>query len=187
MVAKIEALKPSDSPRIVLSILVENHHGVLSRVAGLFAARGYNIDSLTVSTTEDSSMSRMTVSVHGDPSVISQVTKQLNKLGEVIVIESFSEWGSHVERELVLVKVRHAPEARTNLLQIAGIFNAKSVDMTPETITFEIVGKANKISNFLTVLMQEATIIELARSGVVALSRGTSGLRESFFDQVSNS
>ena len=183
---KLESMASNRASRHVLSILVENQHGVLSRVSGMFAARGFNIDSLTVSATEDSTMSRMTITVHGHTSVVDQIRKQLDKMAEVIVIEDFTELGPHIERELVLVKLRHAADARTNLLQIAAIFKAKSVDMTPQTITFEIVGKANKISNFLTLMMEEATIVEIARSGVVALTRGVSGLRESFLDEVSN-
>lgn len=174
----------SNGSRHVLSVLVENQHGVLSRISGMFAARGFNIDSLTVSTTEDPSMSRMTVSVSGDTSVIDQIRKQLNKMAEVVVIEDLTEQGSLVERELVLVKVRHEASVRTDLLEIAAIFKAKSVDMTPQTITFEIVGSADKLANFLTMITQNATIVEIARSGVVALTRGPSGLRESFLHEV---
>ncbi len=165
----------------VLGVLVENHHGVLSRIAGLFAARGFNIDSLTVSATEDSSMSRMTVTLTGDTTVIDQIRKQLNKLAEVITVEDLTEQGLHIERELVLVKVEYSPEKRTDLIEIAAIFKAKSVDMTPETIAFEISGSQEKIDNFLTMIAQEACITELARSGVVALARGSGGLRKSFY------
>ncbi|MBX2813064.1 MAG: acetolactate synthase small subunit [Myxococcales bacterium] len=186
MANKLETISPDHAHRHVLSILVENQYGVLSRIAGMFATRGFNIDSLTVSATEDSTMSRMTIAVHGDSSVISQLQRQLDKFAEVIVIEKFTERQAHISRELMLVKVRHKPTSRTDLLQIASIFKAKSVDMTPSTITFEIVGKENKLSNFLTVLQEESTIIETARSGVVALTRGKSGLRESFLGEVVN-
>ena len=169
--------------RRVLSVLVENQHGVLTRISGMFSARGYNIDSLTVSATEDSSISRMTVCFSGDSSIVDQIRKQLAKMAEVLVIEDVTE-RPHVERELVLVKVHYAPEARTDLLQIAAIFKAKSVDMTPAAITFEIVGNANKLHNFLTMVQQGAKIVEIARSGVVALARGADGLREGFLSEV---
>lgn len=170
----------SAGERHVLSVLVENQHGVLSRISGMFAARGFNIDTLTVSATEDPTMSRMTVSVMGPANVIDQIRKQLNKMAEVVVIEDLTELGPHIERELILVKVRHEPQDRSNLLEIASIFKAKSVDMTPETITFEIVGRAGKLANFITMITQDATVVEIARSGVVALTRGENGLRESF-------
>ena len=171
----------SDDDRArVLSVLVENQHGVLTRISGMFASRGFNIDSLTVSATEDPTMSRMTVAFHTDSVTIEKIRKQLAKITEVVVIEDVTE-RPHVERELVLVKVRHESSERSDLLQIAGIFKAKSVDMTPESITFEIVGNADKLFNFITLIQEKATIVELARSGVVALARGPEGLREGFF------
>lgn len=166
----------------VLGVLVENHHGVLARVAGLFAARGFNIDSLTVSTTEEPTMSRMTVTLAGDSTVIDQIRKQLHKLAEVITVEDLTEQGPHIERELILVKVTFPPEKRTDLLEIAAIFKAKSVDMTPETITFEISGVQEKLNNFLTMITINGRIVEIARSGVVALVRGPVGLRQSFLE-----
>lgn len=174
---------PPSGRRHVLSVLVENRHGVLSRVSGMLAARGYNIDSLTVSAAEDPSMSRMTVCFQGDDDVVDQVRKQLAKMAEVILIEDVTE-RPHVERELVLLKVRLEPARRNDLLQIAGIFKAKSVDMTPETITFEIVGNAEKLSNFITMILEAAEVIEIARSGVVALPRGQDGLRETFLNEA---
>lgn len=179
------ALSDGDRPR-VLSVLVENQHGVLTRVSGMLAARGFNIDSLTVSVTEDITMSRMTVAFHCDGRTIEKVRKQLAKITEVIVIEDVTE-RPHVERELVLVKVRHPRSERHDLLQIAAIFKAKSVDMTPESVTFEIVGNADKLFNFLTLLQEHASIVELARSGVVALSRGPVALREGFLQEGAGS
>lgn len=167
----------------VLGVLVENHHGVLSRVSGLFAARGFNIDSLTVSATEDPTMSRMTVAIAGPDGTIDQIRKQLLKLAEVVTVEDLTEQGPHIERELVLVKVSHAAARRSDLLQTATIFKAKSVDMTPTTITFEIVGTQDKLDNFLTMITQDAKIMEIARSGVVALKRGAVGLRQSFYEE----
>lgn len=175
---------PAAARRHVLSVLVENRHGVLSRVSGMLAARGYNIDSLTVSAAEDPSMSRMTVCFDGDDHVIDQVRKQLAKMAEVILIEDVTE-RPHVERELVLLKVRLDPSQRNDLLQIAAIFKAKSVDMTPETITFEIVGSSEKLSNFVTMVLQTSEVVEIARSGIVALPRGSEGLRETFMSEAS--
>ncbi|MEL6184218.1 MAG: acetolactate synthase small subunit [Myxococcota bacterium] len=182
----IHLVPPRTKDRRVLSVLVENRHGVLSRASGMFAARGYNIDSLTVSPTEDPSMSRMTVCLGCDDNVIEQIRKQLAKMTEVIVIEDVTE-RPHVERELVLLKVRLDPSNRSDLLNIAAIFKAKSVDMTPDTITFEIVGSADKLSNFINMILQDAEVVELARSGVVAVRRGSDGLRESFSSGVGSS
>ncbi len=170
--------------RHVLSVLVENRHGVLTRVSGMFAARGYNIDSLTVSSTEDPTMSRMTVCLGGDDRIVDQIRKQLARMAEVIIVEDVTE-RPHVERELVLLKVRLHPSRRTDLLEVASIFKAKSVDMTPDTITFEIVGSADKISNFITMVLQEAEPVEIARSGVVVIPRGPDGLREAFLAEAS--
>ncbi len=175
-------LSAPSATKHVLGVLVENHHGVLSRIAGLFAARGFNIDSLTVSATEDSSMSRMTVTLCGDTAVIDQIRKQLDKLAEVVTVEDLTEQGAHIERELVLVKIAYPREKRTDLLEIAATFKARSVDMTPETIAFEISGNQEKIDNFLTMITQDARIVEIARSGVVALVRGPGGLRKSFYE-----
>lgn len=181
----LNVVPPPNDDRHVLSVLVENRHGVLSLVSGMFASRGYNIDSLTVCSTEDPSISRMTVSFRGDAIIIDQIRKQLGKMAEVIMVEDVTE-RPHVERELVLLKVRYPPERRSDLLQIAAIFKAKSVDMTPETITFEIVGSAEKLGNFITMVLEEASVVEIARSGVVALRRGPQGLREGFLSEASN-
>lgn len=181
----LNLVPPPNDNRHVLSVLVENRHGVLSLVSGMFAARGYNIDSLTVSSTEDPSMSRMTVCFRGDADIINQIRKQLAKMAEVVMVEDVTE-RPHVERELVLLKVRYQPERRNELLQIASIFKAKSVDMTPETITFEIVGSAEKLGNFITMVLEEAAVVEIARSGMVALRRGPEGLREAFLAEASN-
>jgi acetolactate synthase-1/3 small subunit len=180
----LNLIPPPTGSRHVLSVLVENRHGVLTRVTGMFAARGYNIDSLTVSAAEDPTMSRMTLCFRGDDRVVEQIRKQLAKMAEIIIIEDVTE-RPHVERELVLLKVRLDPSRRSDLLEIAGIFKAKSVDMTPETITFEIVGSAEKLSNFITMVLQEAEPVEIARSGVVAIPRGSDGLRESFLSEAS--
>ncbi|WNY26094.1 Putative acetolactate synthase small subunit [Methanolapillus millepedarum] len=161
----------SDIKNYTLSILVENHYGVLTRVAGLFARRGYNIDSLAVGVTEDPSVSRMTIVVRGDDSVIEQVIKQLYKLIEVIkVVDLSSE--EYVDRELALIKVAASKENRAEILQIVEIFRAKVVDVGANTMMIEITGSGEKISA-LEKLLKPFGIKELARTGRVGLLRGT--------------
>jgi len=154
-----------------LSILVENHYGVLTRVAALFARRGYNIDSLAVGMTEDPGISRMTIVVYGDNAVIEQVIKQLYKLIEVIKVVDLSA-EEYVDRELALIKVSATSETRAEILQIVEIFRAKVVDIGSNTMMIEITGGSEKISA-LEKLLRPFGIKELARTGKVGLLRGS--------------
>ena len=155
--------------RHTLSILVENKFGVLARIAGLFSGRGFNIDTLNVAPTKDPTLSRMTVVVVGDDAVLEQVTKQLNKLIDVIKVQDFRD-GEYVDRELVLVKVGTDKEARSEVMQICDIFRAKIVDVQPKSLLIEITGARGKIEAFLE-LMERFGIQELTRTGCVAMSR----------------
>jgi acetolactate synthase-1/3 small subunit len=154
----------------VIAVLVENRFGVLARIAGLFSSRGFNIDSLTVGVTHDPDISRMTVVVTGDDRVLEQVTKQLNKLVDVIRVQDFTE-ESCVDRELVLVKVVCTQKTRAEIIQIVEIFKAKIVDFNLKTITVEIVGAQDRIEAFID-LMRTYGIREIARTGRIALARG---------------
>jgi acetolactate synthase-1/3 small subunit len=162
--------------RMVLSILVENTSGVLSRVAGLFSRRGYNIDSLTVGTTENPKYSRMTVAVSGDDQILDQIEKQLSKLIEVIEIRELPEGGS-VCRELIMAKVEVGLAKRQEVIAVADIFRAKIVDVSKESLTIELTGNQSKIDAFIG-LLEGFTIKELARTGLTGLSRGAIDLAE---------
>jgi acetolactate synthase-1/3 small subunit len=159
-----------------LSVLVEDKPGVLTRVAGLFAARGFNIDSLAVGPTADEGLSRMTIVVHVDRKPLEQVTKQLNKLVNVIKILEHDP-GEAVERELMLVKVRAAGEDRPRVMEIATVFRANVVDVTRGTLTLEATGKPEKLEALLS-LLDDFGVIELSRTGRIALARGDRGIRE---------
>ncbi|MDZ4857866.1 MAG: acetolactate synthase small subunit [Candidatus Hydrogenedentes bacterium] len=152
-----------------ISVLVENHFGVLARVSGLFSARGFNIDSLCVGETEDASVSRMTVVVEGDDRVLAQIVKQLEKLVEVIEITDLTKL-SYVERELVMVKIAVAGEGRTPIIEIANIFRAKVVDISPESMIIEATGSEGKIRAFID-MMRPFGIRELVRTGRIAVAR----------------
>ena len=162
----------------MISVLVENQFGVLSRISGLFAARGFNIDSLAVGETHDPTISRITLVVRGEDRVIEQVQKQLNKLVEVIKVVNLTEIGDFVDRELMLVKIQAGLGKRTEVIEIANLFKAKTVDITTETLTLQIVGTQEKLHTFLQML-EPYTILELARTGRVALMRGATGLHSS--------
>jgi acetolactate synthase I/III small subunit len=159
-----------------ISVLVEDKPGVLTRVAGLFAARGFNIDSLAVGPTETSGVSRMTVVVDVEMKPLEQVTKQLNKLINVIKILEHDA-GSAVERELMLVKVRAAGDHRQRVMEIASVFRVNVVDVTHSTITLEASGKPDKLQALLE-LVADFGIVELSRTGRIALARGDRGIRE---------
>jgi len=162
--------------RHVISILVENHAGVLSRVTGLFSRRCYNIDSLSVGETEDGRFSRITVVLHGDAYVIEQIQKQLAKLVEVVnVVELAAE--ASVYRELALVKVAAPPAVRSEIVGIVDIFRANIIDVSAETITAELTGDQTKIAAF-TALMEPYGIQEIARTGLTGLQRGVTTIRE---------
>ncbi len=155
--------------RHTISVLVENKFGVLTRVAGLFSGRGYNIDSLNVAPTQDPSASRMTIVTRGDDATLEQIVKQLNKLVDVLKVQDFHD-GEYIDRELVLVKVGVNSQSRAEVMQITDIFRAKIVDVQPASLTIEITGSESKIEKFLE-LMQTFGILDLTRTGKVALPR----------------
>jgi acetolactate synthase-1/3 small subunit len=159
-----------------ISVLVEDKPGVLTRVAGLFAARGFNIDSLAVGPTSDDGLSRMTVVVQVDTKPLEQITKQLNKLVNVIKILELSP-GDAVERELMLVKVRADGESRARILEICDVFRVRVLDVTHKTLTIEGTGTPEKLEALLE-LLGDFGIVELSRTGRVALARGDRGIRE---------
>jgi acetolactate synthase-1/3 small subunit len=159
----------------VLSVLVQNHHGVLSRISGMFAARGFNIDSLTVGPTHDPAISRMTVALKGDSAIIDQLENQLNKVTEVIVVKQLSQSAAFVDRELVLVKVKATAEKRSEIMEIINIFRAKTVDITPTTMTIEVTGTQDKLNTMLS-MVESYGILEIARTGIVGLMRGPDGM-----------
>jgi len=155
--------------RHVISVKVENRAGVLARVAGLFSARAYNIDSLAVSQTEQEDVSVMTIVVRGDDRIIEQVKKQLNKLIDVIKVSDHSEYPS-IQRELALVKVNAQPAKRSEVYQIAGIFRAEIVDISLKTVTLELTGEPERIDNFIE-LLRPYSIKELIRTGRISMSK----------------
>jgi len=153
-----------------IAILVENKFGVLSRVAGLFSARGYNIESLSVGETVDPVVSRMTVVVRGDEFVIEQVMKQLHKLIDVIKVSDLTD-DSHVERELVLIRVNAEPQHRAEVLRVADLFRAKVIDVTPLSFVLEATGDEGKLEALIE-LLKPMGVQELVRTGKVAIARG---------------
>ena len=159
-----------------LSVLVENKPGVLARIAGLFSRRGFNIDSLAVGPTEHPEVSRMTIVVSVEKSPLEQVTKQLNKLVEVIKIVELDDRDS-VERELLLIKVRADADTRGQVLDAVQLFRAKVVDVAPDAITIEVTGNTGKLKDFLAVL-EPFGIRELVQSGMVAIGRGSRSITE---------
>jgi len=155
----------------VVSALVENRAGTLSRVSGLFSRRGFNIDSLTVGETEDASISRMTIAVTGNDAVLEQIIKQLGKLVDVIAVRKL-EPDSCLRREIMLVKVKADETTRPAVIEIAGIFRSRIVDVSPSTITIEATGDIEKLNGLLLILRPYG-ILELGRTGLVALERGS--------------
>lgn len=155
--------------RHTLSVLVENRFGVLARIAGMFSGRGFNIDTLNVGPTLDPNLSHLTIVVRGDDAVLEQVTKQLNKLVDVIRIEDFRD-GEFVDRELVLLRVRADGQSRPEIMQICDIFRAKIVDVQQKNLLIEVTGHEGKLNKFLR-LMGNFGITDLARTGKVAMSR----------------
>jgi acetolactate synthase I/III small subunit len=162
--------------RHTLSVLVEDKPGVLARIAGLFSRRGFNIESLAVGPTESSDVSRMTIVVNVEDSPLEQVTKQLNKLVEVIKIVELDGPAS-INRELVLVKVKADVTTRGQVLDAVRLFNAKVVDVAPDAVTIEVTGNAGKLEDFLRVL-EPFGIRELVQSGMVAIGRGSRSISE---------
>ena len=160
--------------RHVLSVLVRNSSGVLTRVSGLFARRGFNIDSLSVGRTENPEISRMTISLNGNEDVLEQFTKQLNKLEDVLRVLELKPDNS-VFRELVLIKVKADDEKRAAISEVAKIFRSKIIDISKDTLTIELTGDDSKI-NALIKLMNEYEVKELVRTGVCALERGSNDI-----------
>lgn len=161
--------------RHVLAVTVDNEAGILARIAGLFSARGYNIESLTVADiSADHALSRITIVTSGPPAVIDQIIAQLDRLVPVHSVIDLTETGAHVERELALVKVAGTGEKRIEALRMADVFRAKVVDTTLTSFVFEITGTSDKVDSFIT-LMRECGLVEVGRTGVVAIGRGSEG------------
>ncbi|MBL1319940.1 MAG: acetolactate synthase small subunit [Methylophaga sp.] len=157
--------------RHIIAILIENEAGALSRVVGLFSARAYNIESLTVAPTEDPSLSRITIVAIGTDRIIEQITKQLNKLIDVVKLLDLSE-GPHIEREMVLIKVKAATmDQREDIKRLADIFRGHIIDVTTSTYTIELTGSGRKVDSFIEALA-EHKILETVRSGVSGIARG---------------
>ena len=160
--------------RHIIAVLLENESGALARVVGLFAQRGYNIDSLTVAATEDPTLSRLTLVTRGDDQVIEQITKQLHKLIEVVKLVDLSE-SAHIERELMMVKVKASGEQREEVKRCADIFRGQIIDVSPTTYTIQVVGTSDKLEAFIEA-MCNTQILEVVRTGVSGISRGERSL-----------
>lgn len=161
--------------RRIISVLLENEPGSLSRVVGLFSQRGYNIDTLTVAPTEDQTLSRLTLTTHGNDQVIEQITKNLNKLVDVVKVVDLTE-GAHIERELMLLKVKASDAQRAEIKRCVDIFRGQIVDVNTNAYTIQIVGNSDKLDAFIQAI-GDADILELVRSGVSGLARGEKSLR----------
>jgi len=165
-------IKEGEKERHTLSVTVDNEAGVLARIAGMFTARGYNIESLTVADiTEDEAISRITIVTSGTPEVIDQIHAQLERLVNVHRVTDLTELGPYVERELALVKVKGTGEHRIEALRLAEVYRAHVVDATISSFVFEVTGTTEKIDKFLE-LMREIGLVEVARTGVAAMARG---------------
>lgn len=161
--------------RHIISVLMENESGALSRVAGLFSARGYNIESLTVAPTEDPSMSRMTIVTRGSNEIIEQITKQLNKLVDVVKLADLTE-GRHIERELMMIKVKAADlQQCSEMKRLADIFRGRVIDVSDDTYIIELTGDSNKLDAFIEAI-DASNIVETVRSGITGIARGTRSL-----------
>ncbi len=156
--------------RHVISLLIENESGALSRVSGLFSARGYNIESLTVAPTEDASLSRMTIVTSGSDDIVEQITKHLNKLVEVVKVVDLSE-SAHIERELMLVKVRATGKDREEMKRMADIFRGRIIDVTDTSYVIELTGNQAKLDSFVGAI-DASLILETVRSGICGVGRG---------------
>jgi acetolactate synthase I/III small subunit len=156
--------------RHILSLLMENESGALSRVSGLFSARGYNIESLTVAPTEDPTLSRMTIVTRGSEAVVEQIVKQVNKLVDVVKIIDLTE-GDHIERELMLVKVRATGREREEVKRMADIFRGRIIDVADQSYTIELTGDGGKLTAFIEAL-PPSTILETVRTGASGIGRG---------------
>ena len=156
--------------RHIISVLLENESGALSRVSGLFSARGYNIETLTVAPTEDLSLSRLTIVTRGSDEIIEQITKQLNKLIDVIKVVDLSE-AAHIERELMLIKVRASGKEREEMKRMADIFRGRIIDVTETTYVIELTGNGSKLDAFIQAIDADL-ILETVRTGVSGIGRG---------------
>lgn len=156
--------------RHIISVLLENEPGALSRVVGLFSQRNYNIESLTVAPTEDPTLSRLTVTTIGNDRVVEQVTKQLNKLIDVVKVVDLSE-GEHIEREVMMIKLKANGQMRAEIKRTADIFRGHIIDVTPNTYTVQLIGDSAKLDAFIAAL-GTASILEVVRSGVSGIARG---------------
>jgi len=156
--------------RHIISLMMENEAGALSRVAGLFSARAYNIESLTVAPTEDASLSRMTIVTRGSDEVIEQITKQLNKLVDIVKVQDLTD-GSHIERELMLVKVKASGEYREEMKRMSDVFRGHILDVSDKTFTIELTGTGAKLDAFLEAL-EPGAILETVRTGASGIGRG---------------
>ncbi len=162
--------------RHIISILLENEAGALSRVAGLFSARGYNIESLSVAPTEDPSLSRMTLVTLGNDAIVEQIIKQLNKLIDVVKLVDLTE-GPHIERELMLIKIKAAtPEQRTEVQRLTEIFRGHIIDVTDATFTVELTGTGEKLDGFVQTISSD-NLLEVVRTGATGIARGQKALR----------
>ncbi len=161
--------------RHVISILMENESGALSRVAGLFSARGYNIESLSVAATDDSSLSRMTLVTRGSEEIVEQITKQLNKLIDVIKLLDLTEY-DHIEREMMLVKAQSDNGRGEKIKHMADIFGARIIDVTTSSYTLELTGSSKKLNAFIDAL-KDIPLVEIVRSGAMGIARGDKSLR----------
>ena len=165
-------IKPETAERHTLSVTVDNEAGILARIAGMFTARGYNIESLTVANiTADHTVSRITIVTSGSPEVIDQIIAQLDRLVPVHKVTDLTELGPHVERELALVKVVGSGDHRIEALRLAEVYRARVVDATTTSFVFEVTGGIEKIDKFLE-LMREVGLVEVARTGIAAIARG---------------
>ncbi|QZO15449.1 acetolactate synthase small subunit [Pseudoalteromonas piscicida] len=163
--------------RRILSILLENEPGSLSRIVGLFSQRAYNIDSLTVGTTADKTLSRITITTQGDDRIVEQITKQVNKLVDVLKVIDLTDM-QHIERELLLVKVYARDEVtRAAINRVAEVFQASIIDMGKQSYILQMVSSADRLESFLDILRHESDIIELVRSGAVGIGRGDKALK----------
>ncbi|MCA7013475.1 acetolactate synthase small subunit [Dickeya dadantii] len=162
--------------RRILSVLLENESGALSRVIGLFSQRGYNIESLTVAPTDDPTLSRMTIQTVGDEKVLEQIEKQLHKLVDVLRVSELGQ-GAYVERELMLVKLQATGYGREEVKRSAEIFRGQIVDVTASLYTVQLAGASEKLDAFLNSVREVAEIVEVARSGIVGVSRGDRVMR----------
>ena len=158
--------------RHTLSVLVDNEPGILARIAGMFTARGYNIESLTVTdVSEDETISRITIVTAGSPRVIEQIIAQTERMPPVYKVTDLTEIGPHVERDMALVKVAGTGDARIEALRLADVYRARVVDSTTASFVFEVTGNSEKVDSFID-LMREVGLVEVARTGVVAIGRG---------------